>query len=324
MTVALSVAAALAGCGPSETPTAQRGDPLRTPVDQRSWSGNGFTGTQILTEHYRIYSTASSRAIQQYLPGFLEAAYRNYLRLTGLPPGQSSERMPVYVMGTRDEWALLTQSVVPDYQVDTYLSIRSGGYCYEGTCAFWDLGGLHTFPVAGHEGLHQFFAYRLKHPLPLWLEEGLCTVAEGHDVNGESVVFRPDRNLERFQSLRRSLVQGDWIPLEDLLGMHAGDAVGHAPGKAGGYYAQLWALARFILSTPTYRMGLEELLADAEAGGFHTALEMDKRALEELARMRGLYNRRLSEPLFRRYICSDMEGFERQYYAFAKSLAELD
>jgi hypothetical protein len=320
----LCVAVAVSGCGPAETMTAQRGDPLVTDMDQRSWSGRGFTGTQLLTEHYRIYSTASNRAIQQYLPGFLESAYRNYLRLTGLPGGEPSQRMPVYVMGTRDEWALLTKSVVPHHQVNTYLSIRSGGYCYEGTCAFWDLGGLHTFPVASHEGLHQFFAYRLRHPLPLWLEEGLCTLAEGHDVNGETVVFRADRNLDRFQSLRRALVSGDWIPLRQLLGMHAGDAVGHAPGKAVGYYAQLWALARFIRSEPTYRQGLEKLLADADAGRLHTALEMDQAALERLAETRGLYNRRLSEPIFRRYICEDVEGFERQYYAFAKSLAKLD
>ncbi|MGC9454684.1 MAG: hypothetical protein ACP5HU_07450 [Phycisphaerae bacterium] len=299
-------------------------DHLRIDTDRRSWSGEDFSGSEFITDHYRVYSTASGRAVEQHLPGFMEASYENYLELTGLPDRpQAGQRMPIYVMGTREQWAMLTRSVVPPQQVNTYLSIQAGGYCYEDVCVFWDLGPLNTFPVAAHEGMHQFVAHRLEHPLPLWLEEGLCTLAEGHEIEGDAVRFDPRENHERFQALRTGIVNGDWIPLEDLLGMHAGDAVGKAPGKAGAYYSQLWALALFIRSEPTYNAGLQRLLQDAEAGEMHATVGMDERQFSQLAQMRGVYNRRMSEPLFRQYIAADMEGFERQYYAFAKKLADL-
>ncbi len=326
LSTALSVIIVLAllGCTPAETTDAHRGEPIRTRVDRRPWTGHGLSGAQLLTDNYRIFTTSDRRAIEQYLPGFMEAAYGRYLELTGLPDRPRSERMPMYVMGTRDEWAALTKSVVPPEQLNTYLAIRAGGYCYEGVCVMWDLGGMRTFPIATHEGLHQFFEHRLEHPIPLWLEEGLCVLAEGHRIDDRIVIFDSRENHERFQALREAIVRGDWIPLKELLPMEAGGAVGHAPGKAEGYYGQLWALAMFIRSEPEYREGLERMLADAEAGRLHTALEMEEAEFEQLLQRRGLYNRRLSKPLFRRYICEDIEGFERQYYAFAREAAKLN
>lgn len=318
------IIAAASGCKQDQSPSVQSPDHLRIDADRHSWTGKGFSGKELVTDNYRIYSTATGRAIELYLPGMMEAAYENYLDLTGLEPRPQVDRMDVYVMGNREQWALLTRSVVPESQVNTYLSIQAGGYCYDDTCVFWDLGGFRTFPVAAHEGMHQFFAHRLEHPLPLWLEEGLCTLAEGHEINGKTVVFDPHENHERFQGLRDSIIRGDWVSLEELLSMHAGDAVGKAPGKAGGYYGQLWALALFIRSEPTYSEGLEKLFADAENGEMHTALSIAPERFERLARRRGEYNHRLSVPIFRRYICQDVERFERQYYAFAKKVAKLD
>lgn len=320
----LIVLVAAPGCNQSEPPAIGSAEHLRIDVDRRSWSGEGFSGSELITDHYRIYSTATGRSIDLYLPGMLEASYRNYLELTGLADRAQARRMPVYVMGTREQWAALTRSVVPPEQLRTYLSIQAGGYFYEQACVFWDLGALNTFPIAAHEGMHQFLAHRLEHPLPLWLEEGLCTLAEGYELDGETVIFDSLDNHERFQSLRAAIIRGDWIPLEELLPMHAGDAIGRAPGKAGGYYGQLWALAMFIRSEPAYNDALKRLLRDAQQGRVHETLEIDSSGFDRLAELRGLYNRRLSEPIFRRYISDDMERFERQYYAFAKQIAQLN
>ena len=105
--------------------------------------------------------------------------------------------------------------------------------------------------------------------------------------------------------------------------MDGGDVARDFTERAVGYYGQLWALAMFIRSDPEYRSGMARLLADAEAGRLHEALKVPPQALTELQLRGRIYNRTISEPLFRHYICEDLDAFERQYVAFAKQLAGL-
>ena len=180
-----------------------------------------------------------------------------------------------------------------------------------------------TLSVAGHEGCHQFLAMRMRHRLPMWLEEGLCVNAEGYSIHDGQVTFTPARNPSRFNDLRAAIVQGRWIPLKTLLPMDSGDAIGGPAEKAVGYYGQLWALVLFIRSQPQYRAGLAQLLDDAEAGRIDRALKAPPQAFGKLARRGRRYNRRLSVPIFRHYISKDIDGFEREYLSFAKKLAGL-
>ena len=178
--------------------------------------------------------------------------------------------------------------------------------------------------VASHEGLHQLFAHRLADRLPMWLEEGLCTTAEGYAILGETVRFTPNRNVKRFNHLRNAIIQDYWIELPKLLPMDAGDAVaGQFVEKAVGYYGQLWALVQFIRSRPDYNAGMKRMFADAVAGRLHEAMGVPRPAFEQL-RLRGrIYNRSVAEPFFRYYIDDDLEGFEIEYKAFARRLTQL-
>ena len=312
------VAASLAGCtGQGDGGV---GEPMATAVRRVPWNSPETSGSQLITQHYSIYTTTTDQALVTYLPGFMEAAYRNYLHLTSLPE-QGGEPMPIYMMASRQEWASLTESVVGKEAAGPYLSLQAGGYCHKGVCVFWDIGVLGTFSVGAHEGMHQFFHHRLRDRLPMWLEEGLCTTAEGYQVTGDSVTFTPQRNTIRFADLRTAIVQGRWIPLGKLLSMDSSDAVVGGTERATGYYGQLWAMVQFIRSEAVYRAGMERMLTDAVAGRFGEVLS-EAGLATRLGGGRG-YNQAVSEPLFARYISPDLDGFEKEFRAFATKLARL-
>ena len=306
----------LAGCGAADVSLVSlpRRAPWQTPY------GNGL---RLTTKHYHIYTMITDRRMQSYFSGFMEAAYLNYLSLSGLRPGPAGKPMQIYIMATREQWVNLTRHRLKG-KAGPYLKVQAGGYCYEGVCAFWQLRGPNALSVASHEGLHQFFHHCLRHHLPMWLEEGLCTVAEGHHAAGQAVRFTPDRNLSRFSDLRMAIIDGQWIPLRRLLHMDAGEAIGDAEHNPLAYYGQVWALARLLRSNKRYAAGVRRMLADAKAGRFHKVLNVPAPALMELQRRGQAYNQTVSEPLFRHYISKDLEGFEREYRAYAKKIAKLE
>ena len=314
--------AAAAGCNGSGR-SDQDPTPLRIQFQSNNWDAGENVGRELTSAHYRIYTTSTRPEIIDYLPGFMEAAHRNYLAITGLEARPAGEPMPVYMMATWQEWAGLTKSIVGS-QWDVYASISAGGYCYKGVCVFWDIGGLTSLSVASHEGLHQFLNHRVKENLPMWMEEGLATLAEGYELDGATVRFTPQRNTTRFTDLRKALVNDWWIPLEKLLQMDGGDAVGlGAPERAVGYYGQLWALAQFLRTDPQFAPGRRRMIADAQAGRLVEALSRTDSVLaSQLAGTRS-YNRQVALPLFKRYISDDLKGFEARYKAFAMKLAAL-
>ncbi len=316
---AILIAGLLSGC---TQPAANTGRPMVTTVQRSSWNSDYSSGVKLLSPHYVIYTTSQSHSLLTYLPGFMEAAHENYLKLTGLSDRPPEKSMPIYMMGSRSEWAALTGSIT-GANSGVYLSIEAGGYCYKGVCVFWDTGGISSLSIASHESLHQFFHYRLRHHLPVWLEEGLCASAEGYYIDEDTVTFTPDRNLARFSNLRNAIIQGYWIPFGKLLSMDPGDIVTKTTERAVGYYGQLWALSVFIRSDPLYGKGMKRMLVDAEAGRFHEALGLPAKAVEELQLRGRIYNRTLAERLFRRYISNDLETFEQEYRAFAYKLAKL-
>ena len=297
-----------------------QGASLMTDVRRSPWNGEHYTGEVLTTEHYRIYTTAKRPTIANCLPGYMEAARENYLRLTGLSDRTHEKPSEIYMMGSRQEWVVLTKNTVSAHR-DIYLSIEAGGYCYKGVCVFWDMGGPGTFSVAAHEGLHQFLYRRVKNHLPMWAEEGLCVSAEAHKMTDRSVRFTPEYNPFRFSSLRKAILLEHWIPIRKLLPMDGGDVATGSTRRAVGYYAQLWALSMFLRSHPVYGDGFRRMIADAEGGGFREALNVPSGRWRALRGRR--YNRVVSAPLFRHYITEDLEAFDREFEDFARNFADL-
>lgn len=313
--VALLALPALAAASCQPAAGGGRGGSLSVAARTEQWSFAGLPGTELLTRHYRIFTTTDNHSLLRALPGFLENAHRHYLVLTGLPrPARRAPTMPVYLLGNRQQWAVMTKRVTgPNSR--TYLKIDSGGYCYRGVCVLWDLGHFATFSVAAHEGFHQFCWQRLADPLPAWAEEALAVLAEGFSITTTAVTFTPGQNTLRQSDLRRAIAGRGWLPLEKLLSTDAADYAGGPPD----YYGHLWALMMFIRSDKQYRAGLERMIADAAAG----RLRRELRIPPEMGTGRS-YSRSVAVPLFEHYIEPDLAGFETRFRRFARALAKLD
>jgi len=300
------------------------GKSLAVRSDRRPWRYPLGVGQVITTSHYRIFASADNPVLMTCLPGFLEAAHEHYQKLTGLAPEPSAKPLEVYMLSSRQEWTHLTTHIVG--QDAPHLSIVAGGYCHKGVGIYWDLRNRATLSIAAHEGLHQFLHHRMRHRLPLSIEEGLAVSAEGFHIRADenTVVFVPDHNPGRYDTLRRALVNRRWIPARRLLPMTAGDTIAGMTEDTLAWYAQVWALAMFLRTSEDYRKGFARLLSEAQSGRLHTAMNVPKDAYEELMQRGGHYTRTVALPVFRHYITADLDTFERRYVAFSRRLAALE
>ncbi|MFP4356170.1 MAG: hypothetical protein ACLFUJ_13695 [Phycisphaerae bacterium] len=318
-------AAALAGC--SSQPRGPIPEPLDVAVQTRPWQAGGIQGRRIDSQTYRIFTTSRSAALTNVLPGFLEAAWRNYHRLTGLHLDKPRQPQTVYLFATYDEWAAMTRHVLDGPQAEKVAGIQAGGFYQPaengGACIFWNIGGIGALAVASHEGMHQFFDSQLDDQLPMWVEEGLCTVAEGYYTTRNGVVFTHTENRGRWLEMRNIIARNQWTDLQDLLTMDAGQALGPRPGQALGYYAQLWTLMQLIRSDPQLARGLQRLLADAQNGTLTDDLQIDQALLAKLPPRSRAYNRLVGLAAFRHYISDDIESFQARYRAYAAQRVEM-
>jgi len=307
----------LPGCGYQLSPP-PAGTSMAIRAETAPWAFGDIEGKRLQSDHYRIYTTSRNPTLLDYLPGFMEAARDQYLVLTGLTPKAAVRSMPIYMLATRPQWAVVTREVArPNHKV--YLSIENGGFCFRGVCVFWDMHHPATFSIAAHEGLHQFLHYQLRDRLPAWTEEGLCTLAEGMTLSGSSVRFDPSRNASRLLDLRRALAGKRYIPLAELLGSDAGDHVTKRLSEGPEYYGHLWALLSFIRSDEVANAGLQKMLSDAAAGRLRSTMNVPPAMRHDRS-----YNRSVAVPIFKHYIDADLPAFEERFRAYADRLAKLE
>jgi len=315
----LAVAVALAGCQKIHT---EPGTPLAAEVQRKPWQTPYSRGEELRSPTYRIFITTRRPELRHYLPGFMEAVNKHYLQLTALPPLPKTKLLELYVLGTRKEWMALTRHRFGGRN-RTASQIGAGGYCVDGVCVLWDIRVKPTLSVAAHEGLHQFFFYRLKDPLPMWVEEGLCVLAEGFELYDGTVRFTPGDNASRFNALRQGIIQDHWLDLETLLPMHSTDAISDYTEKSVAFYGQLWSLILYIRQQPEYLAGLHRLLNDAMAGRIQAASGLSAGEFQRLRRRPLEYTHSVSLPLFRHYITDDLETFEKDWLRFSEKLTAI-
>jgi len=308
--------AVLVACGGPTVPSPP-GAGLSVPSTSRPWSTGYAEGKAITTTHYHIYTTLLDPDRQELLPGFLEASHANTLRLTGLEnaPG---ERMTVYMLGTRREWAALTDSRFGRHSAPS-LMIENGAYTVEGVIVCWDIGRTATFAVASHEGMHQVLHHQLEAPLPLWAEEGLATTAEAFVVQNRRVRFTPEKNIARLNDLREGIIHGHWLDMPTLLSATTLDLARKGQRATLSYYGQLYALMHFLRNSPAYRSKWRTLFGDARSG------RLAERVPEKAKGLRGMrWHRAVGKPIFRNYIHDDLAAFENDFRAYARRLVRLD
>ncbi|MCD4825155.1 MAG: hypothetical protein K8S55_11150 [Phycisphaerae bacterium] len=289
----------MAGC--QSHPPLPTGQPLTVAIQQNAWDNKGRDGQELVSTHYRIYTTVRKQRLLDVLPGFLEAAWANYADFTGLQVTRH-EQMPVYMFASRAQWVEFTDGLFGK-NAPPSMHIESGGYTYQGVTVCWDIGGLATFTVAAHEGLHQFLYYALRDRLPRWADEGLATTAEGFVLTQIRVRFTPGKNITRIVDLRQIILNDKWMSMKELLTTHTLKALGGGRIKGLGYYGQLYALMLFLRTDEIYRPRWQAMLADAVDGRLKEKRDPVKQ--------------------FKLYIAKDLDAFEAKYRTFAAKLAQL-
>jgi len=287
-------------------------------VQTNEWHFGKTGGQRLLTDHYSIYTTVSDAVTLQALPVFMETAHRQYARL--LPPRNSSDRrMDCYLFATRAQWERFTRGFAGN-QARIYLRIRSGAYTQGDTCVAYYIRRSETLAVLAHEGMHQYISRHFGRQVPAWLNEGLATYCENYDWLGHDPTFAPHTNRFRINSLRHALAARHFLPVGELLDMHAGHVIDSArPAAVQSYYAQVWSVMMFLRHGPVkaYRAGLERLLNDLGTPALATAAR---------AQMAATADRQLSfgQAVFRHYITEELETFTHQHLSYARHLAQLD
>lgn len=327
---------ALAACAPSKqttsptptntyapAPSAASAEPIVESVEP--WTYNGTPGRIIRTAHYRVFTTQPDTVLNDRVPGFIEDAlteYRTGLSKPGQPLPEPELKLDTYILRTRADWTLLTRQLTGE-QAELYLRIPRGGYAFGGKAILFDIGTRDTLAIVAHEGWHQYTQRAFKHPLPIWLEEGIAAYMEGHKwvgSGGATPQFLPWCNVERFDQLRRAEAQKRLLPLDKLLESAPQDLMNRYTDDALIYYAQVWALTHFLAEGAggKYRAGLADLLADAASG------TVDRRigaVLGPAYANRILMNRR-GPGVFVAYFNQDLAEASREYAAFVEQLVQ--
>ena len=307
---------------PAAAPAAVTAETRRpTPIIE-PWTFGEKPGECIDVGTHRIHSTLRDPVIRERMQIFLPTALDHYRSaLVELP--EPDGPIEVYLFGTRNDWMAYTRERLPQ-EAAMYERIGRGGYTIEGDAVLYDIGRWDTFTIAAHEGWHAYTQRVFRHPLPVWLEEGLACYMEGvrGGVDGAPPTFIPWRNFERFGELRDVVSRGRFIPLGELIEGTPQDFLRDGRSTLLGYYAQVWALVHFLAEGEDgrHRDGLERLLRDAVDGRIASTLWGSSRAGTRNERRMAI-GRQVGPAVMREYFTEDLARISAEYEAFVRAIA---
>lgn len=295
-------------------PSVQRVEPWNNPY------GDGLT---ITTAHYRIFTTHLEPLTLRQTPAFLESAFRAYQTQLAAPP-TNTEPFVVYLFGARNQWETFTHQLTgADAQL--YLKIQAGAYVVNGVCVAYDIGRRQTFAVLGHEGWHQYNQRLFVYRLPSWLDEGIATLFETCRYEQGQFVFAPPQNLMRLGALKKTLLAGRLISLEQLILLNPGQVLDHYngnPDSAAAFYAQVYALVRF-LREERYGIRLrpyQAMLQGAVGGDWPLETTLLAMAADRRIPLTVAWNMRVAHDLFLYYFGQDLAALDAEYQAYCRKI----
>lgn len=296
------------------------------PISVERWSIGGLQGDLITTATHRIYTTLPEGRLRNEVPRFAEESVTHYRKMVtmlcddveALPP--PPEKLDTFLFGSRSDWETWTKRRL-GRDAPLYLAIERGGYTYDAESVLFDIGRYDTLCMLAHEGWHQYTQSFFPHPLPVWLEEGLATFAEGHRFRrtDETPTFLPWRNLERFGQLRTASSRGRLIPLEDIFDFPPQAFVLRGEQALLTYYAQVWLLVHYLAEggNGRYREGLCQLVSDAASGRVASRLYDAKKT----AGRRGVRpSRAVADSFISTYFDHDTHAFKAGYTEFLEEV----
>ncbi|MBG84862.1 MAG: hypothetical protein CMJ40_10005 [Phycisphaerae bacterium] len=272
----------LSGC---QKPSTRTDTPLAVTDDDRfngdetivrDWSFLGIDGTQIRTRHWDIRTTMRSERFKQILPAFYEMALDQYQNAFGaeLPPPDKS--LETYLFADRRQWKNKTRMILPD-KAASFEGLGRGGFTTNGIAVLYDIDGYgwhrDTLALGSHEGWHQYVQSTFKDQLPAWLDEGIATTMEGFSWR-RGIKFRPEANRERWSRLCDCVRNNRLLPLDKLMSAHPENFLESKKQTLLDYYAQIWALTRYLQSGEDgeYRDKVGNILLLAASGDLYRQL----------------------------------------------------
>jgi hypothetical protein len=223
------------------------------------------------TAHYDIYTTIGDDALLTRIAQLMEGSFAAYQVMApdALP---TQTRMRCWVFAKRSQWAEFTREHTGANAI-LYLQINRGAYTLGDWYVAYDIGETSTLSVAAHEGWHQFVFRHFHARLPPFLEEGLATMYEGVKFKDGLPRFNLSLNQNRAIQLRSAIEGNSLWPLGQVVGMNAGEVVGHPGDKIDAFYSQAWGLGRFLWDADQgkYRPALQKILADTADGTIYDA-----------------------------------------------------
>jgi hypothetical protein len=304
------------GRGAMESLTASR---LPAIKGIRKWQDEYGEGLVITTEHYQIYTTLTDTLILRLLPAFMEAAHDGYQR--ELPEKiETQNKFDVYLFAQRAQWEKFSDDFVGP-EAALYKQIQKGAYCYNGACVAYYIGRNETYAAIGHEGWHQFSSRHFVYRLPSWLDEGIATLFETSTYKNSEWTFTPQVNLGRLGGLKRTLLNGNMIPLKNLVSLNPGEVIGGQDSTMA-FYSQSYALVRF-LREEGYGKRLSRynsLLLGGLRGDWPLSEEYRKIASDRNIRLTVQWNANIAPILFEKYIDADWEQIGAEYVSFCKKI----
>jgi hypothetical protein len=283
-------------------------------VTSEPWSYRNRPGQKLRSSNYLIHTTIENERLVARLSQVMEGALHQYRQLApGVP--QSDSPMECYLFATRREWADFTRRQAGP-SASIYLQIMRGGYALGDRYVAFFIGEVNTYSVAAHEGWHQYVARHFKGRLPPFLEEGIACMFEDVRWERDLPQWNLSLNRNRAHALRRAIENRKLWPLEELVGMHAGDVVGLPGDRIEAFYAQSWAFAKFLWEAEEnrYRPAMQRLLEDTANGKVYDPTLSHQRA--------GLpWNREAVRPLLEHYLGTDLEAVDEAYQAYIRKVA---
>ncbi len=291
--------------------------------ETNAWSYQGNDGHLITTPHYRLYTTIRYDRVVNRLPLFYERALQQYhTALADLP--LPDKPMDSYLFQSRRQWKLKTNEVLPQ-RAGMFMNLGRGGFTTRGISVLYyiDYRGYSrdTLAIAAHEGWHQFTQTTFRHPLPVWLEEGIASYMEGYFMTDEGKpIFDPSANRERRNELRSARRENRLIPLMDLLKNTPQDFLRSGRDELLTYYAQVWALVRYLAEgeSGAYASDLAEVLTDASQGRLAGRMFAARNDASKGARG----NDKTGPAVISEYITPDLEAFQSGYERFVETLTQ--
>ena len=309
------------------TPSLKASEAVRkTPeltVTRAAWQFAEADGVLITTPNYRLYTTVDSATFLERLPVFYERALEHYTTALATLP-KPTRKLESFLFLTRRQWQTKTREMLPD-QADMFSNLGRGGFTTRGTSVLYyiDRYGYprDTFAIAAHEGWHQYTQQTFKHQLPIWLEEGVATFMEGYRPDSDQLPeFNPTVNYERRQTLRDALWSDDLIPLEQVLSRTPQHFLSEGKELLLTYYAQVWALTRFLHEGESgrYRASLSQILVDAAEGRLVGRMASSP----YYPRRRGVTSGKIGQAVVQEYFNPDLAQFEQAFLSYIEDLAQ--